>query len=166
MSRRDRFDQHPEDRFVRGAYSFIDYLMLHKTAAATFLVIIVGGVLGVIAYRSHVSAYNDGALAAFEEARSAEDYKGVAETYPGSLAEPRALFYCGRKLVDEKKYDEALDVYSSFVQAYPGHSLAPNALAFCGMILEQEIPTHACASGEGDGRRVFRRGDERRALGR
>lgn len=138
MSRRDRFDQHPEDKFVRGTYSFIDYLLLHKTVATTVLVIVVGVVLGVLAYRSHINAYDDGALAAFEAARSAEDYRGVAETYPGSSIEPRALLYCGRKLIDEKRYDEALTVYSSFVQTYPSHALAPSAMAFCGMISEQE----------------------------
>lgn len=146
MSRRDRFDQHPEDKFVRGAYSVIDYLMLHKAVATTVLVIVVGGVLGVLAYRSHINAYNDGALAAFEAARSAEDYRGVAETYPGSSVEPRALFHCGRKLIDGKRYDEALEVYSSFVQAYPSHALVPNALALCGMILEQENKFQEAAS--------------------
>jgi tol-pal system protein YbgF len=138
MARRDRFDQRPEDRFVSTTYSFIDFLLLHRTLATVLLMLVVGGVLGALAYRNHVNTYNEGALAAFEEAKSVEDYKSVAETYPGSAAEPMALFYCGRKLVDDKKYDEAVAVYSSFVQLYPSHSLAPNALAFCGMLLEQE----------------------------
>lgn len=138
MSRRDRFDQHPEDRFVRGAYSVIDYLMLHKTLVTVVVVVILAGVLGVLAYRSHLNAYNDGALAAFESARSAEAYRSVAETYPGSAIEPIALFYCARKLVDDKKYGEAMEMYSSFAEAYPSHSLTPNALAFCGMLLEQD----------------------------
>ncbi|MEJ2744301.1 MAG: tol-pal system protein YbgF [bacterium] len=138
MSRRDRFDQHPEDRFVRGAYSLIDFLMLHKTVITVVVVIVLAGVLGVLAYRSHLKAYDDGALAAFETARSAEDYRRVAETYPGSASEPMALFYCARKFVDDKNYKGAIEMYSSFVQAYPSHSLVPNALAFCGMLLEQE----------------------------
>jgi len=138
MARRDRFDRRPEDRFVSTTYSLIDFLLFHKTVAAVLLVLIAGGVLGALAYWNHLNTYNEGALAAFEAARSAEEYKSVADTYPGSTAEPMALFYCGRKLVDEKKYNEAIAVYSSFVQLYPSHSLAPNALAFCGMLLEQE----------------------------
>ena len=138
MARRDRFDQRPEDRFVSTTYSFIDFLLLHRTLATVFLVLMAGGVLGALAYRNHLNAYSESALAAFEDAKSAEDYKSIAETYPGSAAEPMALFYCARKLVDDKKYDEAVAVYSSFVRLHPSHSLAPNALAFCGMLLEQE----------------------------
>jgi tol-pal system protein YbgF len=146
MARRDRFDRHPEDKFVRGAYSLIDFLVLNKTVVTVVVVIILGGVLGVLAYRSHLNAYNDGALAAFEAARSAEGYKSVAETYPGSAVEPMALFYCGRSLIGDKKYEEALEVYSSFVEAYPAHSLTPNAVAFCGMLLEQEEKFQEAAS--------------------
>ncbi len=138
MARRDRFDRRPEDRFISTTYSFINFLLLHKTVATVLIALIAGGALGALAYWHHIHAYNDVALTAFESARSADEFRNISETYPGSTAEPMALFYCGRKLADEKKYDDAIAVYSSFVRLYPSHSLAPNALAFWGMLLEQE----------------------------
>lgn len=138
MSRRDRWDRRPEDTFVSKAYVFMDFFALHKTLCMVILVIVAGAALAGLAYWNHLRAYNESALAAFESAKSAEEYKAITSNYPGSSVEPLALFYRGRKLLDAKQYGEASTAFSSFLTSYPGHPLAPNAMAFMGMILEQE----------------------------
>lgn len=138
MARRDRFDQQPEDKFIERAYALLDVFMLHKTAFTVALVVIVGAILGALAYKSHIDSFNQAALAAFEGARTADDYKTVAESYAGSAVEPLSLFYRGRKLIDAKNYDEAAAVLSSMVRSYPLHPLAPNAMLLMGMISSQQ----------------------------
>jgi len=138
MARRDRWDRHPEDSFVRGAFSIIDFFMLHKTMCTGVLAVVFGVALGALAYWNHMRSFNDSAFAAFESAKGAEDYRNVVDIYPGSVVEPMALFYRGRKLLDAKQYDEATSAFSTFVSEYPTDMMAPSAFALMGMILEQE----------------------------
>lgn len=138
MARRDRFDQRPEDAFVKSTLSFIEYLSLHKTAFTVALVAVGLAALAVLAYWNHVRSYSSSALRALELAHKADDYKNVAESYPGSQAEPLALFLRGRRLMDEKQYGEAFATLSSLVSSYPDHPIAPAAEMLRGMLLEQE----------------------------
>jgi tol-pal system protein YbgF len=138
MSRRDRFDKTPEDRLVTAAYEFFDWVVLHKAACIVGLVAAAAVILAGLAYWNHLNDYNESAAAAFEAARKPEDYKAVTDTYPGSSVEPLALFYQGRKLVDEKKYKEAGEAFSTLARSYPGHYLAPGAREFAGMVSAQQ----------------------------
>jgi len=138
MARRDRWDRKPEDKFVSGVYLFFDYIKRNRALFTVALVVVFGGLLGALAYWNHVRSYNENAMAAFESAKTDEDYRRVIKSYPGSAAEPMAMFYRGRKLLDDKKYPEAAGVFSGFLMAYPDYPLAPNALLLMGMILEQQ----------------------------
>jgi tetratricopeptide (TPR) repeat protein len=138
MARRDRHGMHVEDQFVRSTFSLLESLKTYKTQFTIAVLIALGVVLGWFAYRAHLAAFNESALSAFENAKTTADYKRVIDMYPGSNVEPPALFYYGKKLIDDKKYDEAATVFESLLEEYPRHSLAPGALAFRGMIHEQK----------------------------
>ena len=138
MARRDRHGMHVEDQFVRSTFSLLELLTTYKTQFTIAVLIALGMVLGWFAYRAHLAAFNESALSAFENAKTTVDYKRVVEMYPGSNVEPAAFFYYGRKLIDDKKYNEAATAFESLLEEYPGHSLAPDALAFRGMIHEQK----------------------------
>jgi TolA-binding protein len=139
MARRDRFDRRPEDGFVKGMFSFMDYLSLHKTTGTVALIAVAGATLAGLAYWNHLRSYNRNALAAFESARTAEGYKNVVDSYPGSAAEPMALFARARMLIDAKQYDQAEAALSALVGSFPTHALAPSAQALKGMVFEQEM---------------------------
>jgi len=138
MARRDRFDRHPEDGFVKGMFDLIDFLALHKTASAIALVLVAAAVLAVLAYWNHLKAYNRNALAAFEVAKTAEEYKGVAESYADSPVAPMALFARSRLLIDAKQYDEAEAALAALLASAPEHPLAPSAQALRAMVFEQQ----------------------------
>ncbi|MDD5556908.1 MAG: tetratricopeptide repeat protein [bacterium] len=138
MSRRDRFDRRPEDPFVRRVFGCIDFISIHRTAFALVLVAAVAASIAAVAYWNHLRSYDRSALIALESAASEEEYKGVADSYPGSAAEPIALFLRGRLLIDARKFAEAEETFSSFVRSFPEHALTPLAQTLRGMVLEQE----------------------------
>lgn len=138
MSRRDRFDQTPEDKLVAAAYELMDWVVLHKAACIAGLVLAAACAVAGLAYWSHLRSYNEDAAMAFDAARKADDYKAVTDSYPGSSVEPLALFSRGRRLLDEKRYGEAEESFSTLASSYPGHHLSPDALLLAGMALEQQ----------------------------
>lgn len=138
MARRDRFDKTPEDRLIIVAYELLDWVVLHKAACITGLVVAAAAVIAGLAWWNHLNAYNESAVAAFEAARKPEEYKAVTDAYPGSSVEPLALFYQGRRLVDEKKYKEAGEAFSALARSYPAHYLASDARLFAGMTCAQQ----------------------------
>lgn len=138
MSRRDRFDQTPEDRFVLAAYRVFDWVGRHRALCAAAAVAAAGAVLAGVAYLNQLRAYNENAAAALDAAKTSAEYKAVVDTYPGSPAEPAALFRLGRKLADEERYQEAEEAFSLLARSYPAHHLAPDALVFAGMLCTQQ----------------------------
>ena len=139
MARRDRYGEHvTEDRFVRLSFFLIEFVSLHRGLFTTLAILVIAGVIGVLAYRSHLHTYNQSAMEAFESAKSAEQFKKVAEAYTGSSMEPRAFFNYGRKLIDGNKYEDALAVFSSFQRRFPDSALLPNALVIKAMLFEQQ----------------------------
>lgn len=138
MSRRDRFDQTPEDKFIIGAYQLFDWVGRHRAVCIAAAAAAAAAVLAVFAYLNHLRSYNENAAAALEGARTAEELKAVTDAYPGSSVEPLALFRRGRKLADEGRYAEAEEAFSALTRSYPGHYLAPDALVFAGMLCVQQ----------------------------
>lgn len=137
MARRDRRDRAPEDRLVGIGYDLLGWAMRHRAVCVAVLAAAAAAAAGALAYRSRLNAYNEGAIAAFDAARSPEEFKAVADDYPGSTVEPLAIFCRGRALVDEKKYREAGEAFARLAAEYPGHYLAAPARNFSGMICEQ-----------------------------
>ena len=138
MSRRDRFDQTPEDSFVLAAYQLFDWVGRHRALCAAAAVAAAGAVLAGMAYLNQLRAYNENAAIALDAAGTSAEYKAVVDTYPGSPAEPAALFRLGRKLADEERYQEAGEAFALLARSYPAHHLAPDALVFAGMLCAQQ----------------------------
>jgi TolA-binding protein len=138
LSRRDRHGEREEDRFVKGAFSFIDYVTVHRSTFITIGVFVVCGILGLLAYRAHIRSYNENATIAFEGAKQAEDFMIVADSYPGSSVEPLARFYYGRKLLEQKKIKKAGEVFSSFPALFPQSYLLPHARVLAATIAEEQ----------------------------
>ncbi|MCX6356988.1 MAG: tetratricopeptide repeat protein, partial [Candidatus Aureabacteria bacterium] len=150
MARRDRYDRRPEDKFVSTAFNLMDTVMLHKTLCTALLIIIAGAAFGGFAYWNHLQTYNENALAAYDTARTADELSNIIQSYPGSEAEPLALFSKGKKLIEAKQYAAAAGVFNTLIAEHPRHSLAPNAMLFTGMLLEQEKKFDEAASRYGE----------------
>ena len=82
------------------------------------------GAIGYLIF-SHFSASKAAKEAnAFTAAESADDYKGVISSFPGSLAAGNAQLMIGKTLAeDEEKADEAIAAFRTFVETYNDHPL-------------------------------------------
>ena len=82
------------------------------------------GAIGYLIF-SHLSASKAAKEAnAFTAAESADDYKGVISSFPGSLAAGNAQLMIGKTLAeDEAKADDAIAAFRTFVETYGDHPL-------------------------------------------
>lgn len=139
MARRDRRGDHiEEDSFARFVRSIVEFASLHRGLITGLGIAVLVGVAGFFAYRLQRQNFDDEALRAFEAAQGGLALRKAAEAYAGSALEARALFHSGRKLIDEKNYDEAYNSFTLFAEKFPENSLTPNVLLLKGMVLVQQ----------------------------
>ncbi|GAB4251211.1 MAG: hypothetical protein OHK005_18320 [Candidatus Methylacidiphilales bacterium] len=99
----------------------------HKLTLGVGAAVILVGLIGSLWFWQAQESRNLAALELFSKAETAEAWREVADTYPGTPAAGMALLKLANQAQQEGAFDLAASTYARFLTAYPDHPIAPAA---------------------------------------
>ncbi|MFQ3671660.1 MAG: tetratricopeptide repeat protein [Verrucomicrobiia bacterium] len=108
----------------------------HKPTLIAGGVILILGLIGALWFWQAQESRNLAALELFSRAETAEAWREVADTYPGTPAAAMAILKLANQAQQEGAFDLAASTYDRFLTAYPRHPIAPAAQFALGRSLQ------------------------------
>lgn len=108
----------------------------HKNQILMYTTMLVVALALYFAYWTYQTKTRENSEAALANAKSADDYKKVADSYARSAAAANALLLLADKQREEGKLDESNATLKSFIERFPKHNLISGAYASLAANLE------------------------------
>ena len=105
----------------------VEFWMLHKTKVIALAVLFVVALLGYTIYTLTESKAKAAAEAAYASAKTADEYRKVAQEHAGQPAAGNAQLQLGALLRKDGKLDEANSTLQKFIAEYPEHPMLSGA---------------------------------------
>jgi len=115
------------DTIPQTGFDPIAFWLEHKTKVVIYGAVLVIAAVAFACYEIASQHELTAARQTLAQAKSEEDYRGLIQKFPHTVAAGDASLLLAEKLRDDKKYDDAITVLQAMIDGEPNHPLIDGA---------------------------------------